>query len=185
MKVIDIRLKEAEMAQLKSLCGSTIRSIFHDPFSFTNTSLQIVRMAFDNKDYYLYSFTEPLDYYGSEEDVAVWSFKDTEYPAVSKKDFIETPINETIKQIHVIQENQKLFENGNQTYDVWLTRGLIIDFGDHQISFEKAVWFSEDIIIRKGYNLIDEFDSTESFTDSKHWAPGITASSTRKTIILS
>lgn len=184
MKEIDIRLNETEMAQLNNLCGATIKSIYHDPFTLTNTSLQIVKMSFDNGDYFLYSFTEPLDYYGSTEDVAVWTFKNKEYPAVSKKIFIEAPINEIVHQIHVVQENQKLFENGNQTYDVWLTRGLIFDFGDYQFSFEKTVWFSEDIIIRKGYNLINEFNSTDSFTDKNNWAPGITAYCTRKVLSL-
>lgn len=182
MKKIDIRFKASEIALLKGLCGSTLHSVYHDPFTFANTSLQIVKLQLEESNYFLYSFAEPKDYFGSEEDVAVWSFGNTEYPAVSKKAFIEMPINEKIQKVFIIQENQKLFEAGSQTYDVWLTRGLVFDFGDHQISFEKSVWFSEDIIIRKGYDLVNEFSPTENFTDSKHWAPGITASCTREVI---
>ncbi len=184
MKSIDIRLKDTEVQLIKSLCGSTLKSIYHDKFMFTDTSSQIVKLVSDKSNYFLYSFAEPLDYFGSEEDVAVWSFEDAECPAVSHKQFIETPINEIVKHIYIVQERQKLFEAGNQTYDVRLTRGLIFDFGDYQVSFEKAVWFSEDIIIRKGYNLIDEFDPVENFTKDSRWTSGITASCNRGIITI-
>lgn len=184
MKSIDIRLKDTEVQLIKSLCGSTLKSIYHDKFMFTDTSSQIVKLVSDKSNYFLYSFAEPLDYFGSEEDVAVWSFEDAECPAVSHKQFIETPINEIVKHIYIVQERQKLFEAGNQIYDVRLTRGLIFDFGDYQVSFEKAVWFSEDIIIRKGYNLIDEFDPVENFTKDSRWTSGITASCNREIITI-
>ena len=65
-----------------------------------------------------------------------------------------------------------LFENGIQTYDVQTVRGLILDLGDHQIAFEKPVWFSEDIIIRKGYDLIDTFSPVEEITKRENWEDG-------------
>ena len=53
-----------------------------------------------------------------------------------------------------------------------------IDFGDRQISFEKAVWFSEEIYIQKGYGLIEKFASTNNFVESD-WDAGITAECSR------
>ena len=38
-------------------------------------------------------------------------------------------MNQFIKKITIINENQQLFENGTQTYNVWLTRGVIFDLG--------------------------------------------------------
>ena len=66
-----------------------------------------------------------------------------------------------------------MFDQGVQTYDVWVTRGIIIDVGDHQISFEKPVWFSEDIIIRKGYELQKTFRSAEAITNAENWNDGM------------
>jgi hypothetical protein len=45
--------------------------------------------------------------------------------------------------------------------------------GDHQISFEKPVWFSEDIIIRKGYDLLNSFKPVEIITDAGNWNEGV------------
>ena len=59
-------------------------------------------------------------------------------------------------------------------YDVWVTRGIIIEFGDHELAFEKPVWFSEDIVIRKGYNLIVKFQPVEEICKGGKWKDGVT-----------
>ena len=173
MNRIDVRLKEADQLLLRSLIGKTLESVEHDEFTFTNTSSQAVRFNIDGERLYLYSFTEPLDYYGSIEDVAIWSVERTEYPMIPNKTFIKAPVQQTIVGIALVQENQKLYNQDEQTYDVWVTRGIIIDLGDHQISFEKPIWFSEDIIIRKGYKLAKQFSPVEMLTEADNWADGI------------
>lgn len=173
MNSIDIRLKEADQQILRSFVGKKLESIDHDEFFFTNTSSQAIRFNIDGDCLYLYSFSEPLDYYGSIEDVAVWSVEQTEYPMISSKAFIKMPIQQTIVGISLVQENQKLYNQDTQIYDVWVTRGIIIDLGDHQISFEKPIWFSEDIIIRKGYKLETQFSPIEKITKAENWADGI------------
>jgi len=173
MNTIDIRLKEADLQILKSVIGEPLENIEHDEFIFTNTSSQVVRFNINGEQIYLYSFTEPLDYYGSIEDVAVWSVEKTEYPLIAEKDFIKMPIKQTITSITLVQENQQMYDHGEQTYDVWVTRGIIIDFGDHQLSFEKPVWFSEDIIIRKGYDLLNAFKPVADITNAENWNEGI------------
>lgn len=172
MNTIDIRLKNAEKQLLNSFIGQKLDSIDHDEFIFTNTSSQAVRINISGKAFYLYSFTEPLDYYGSPEEVAVWSVESTEYPMIQSKSFIRMPVHQTLKGISLVEEHQMLFENGIQTYDVQTVRGLILDLGDHQIAFEKPVWFSEDIIIRKGYDLIDTFSPVEEITKRENWEDG-------------
>lgn len=184
MVTIDKRLKPDEMMILKQLVGQKIVSFQHDEFLFINASSQMVGIETEYGMKYLYSFTEPLDYYGSVEDVAVWELTDTKYPLVDRKKIIASPVKEVIKEIHIVQENQKLFENGKQIYDVWVTRGIIFDFGGHQYSFEKPVWFSEDIYIQKGYNLINKFASTDEFVNDD-WENGYTAECERKIVILS
>lgn len=173
MNTIDIRLKEADLQILRSVIGESLENIEHDEFIFTNTSSQVVRFNISGKQIYLYSFTEPLDYYGSTEDVAVWSVEKNVYPLVTEKDFIKIPIHQNITGITLVQENQQMYDHGEQTYDVWVTRGIIIDFADHQLSFEKPVWFSEDIIIRRGYNLLNAFKPVEDITNAENWNEGI------------
>ena len=185
MNHIDIRLKDSDQQRLCSFIGKTLESVDHDEFSFTNTSSQAVRFIVNGERMYLYSFTEPLDYFGSIEDVAVWSVEQTEYPMVSNKNFITMPVQQTVVGISLIQENQKLYQHNNQTYDVWVTRGIIFDFGDHQISFEKPVWFSEDIIIRKGYDLEKLFAPVEGITNAENWDDDIRMDCERTTVYLS
>lgn len=165
MKRIDIRLNNDEMRRLQSLIGETLISVEHDAFSYVNASSQVIRINTSIGTLYLYSFAEPLDYYGTTEDVAVWTFESDRYKVVDLKNFVETPFDQSIKSISLIQENQRLFKNKEQIYDVWLTRGIIIDFGDHQLSFEKASWLSEDIYIQKGYDLLEKFAPTDVFSE--------------------
>jgi len=46
---------------------------------------------------FLYSFTEAMDYYGQEEDVAVWSVEQNEYPIVANKSFIRMPVKQQLQ----------------------------------------------------------------------------------------
>lgn len=181
MITIDIRLKEYEIDKLKSLVGKRIISIEHDSFKYVASSSQVVQINAETGTFFLYSFNEQLDHFGALEDVAVWTFETERYKVVNEKEFISTPLMETVKSVFVVQENQRLYKNGKQIYDVWLTRGLIFDFGTHQFSLEKAAWLSEDIYIQKGYELINTFSPAENFANSD-WDEGITAECSREII---
>lgn len=165
MKTIDIRLKSDEVSKLRSMIGKELSAYLHDEFQYTQSSSQVVEVVVGDKKYYIYSFTEEQDYFGTPEDVAVWSVTDEKLPIVDKKTFVRTPVNETIKGITLIQENQRVFNDGGQTYDVWLTRGMVFDLGERQVAFEKDVWFSEEIIVHRGYDLSSRFSSTDNFGD--------------------
>ena len=181
---IDVRLKKEDIQILQSAVGKKLDRIEHDEFVFTNTSSQTVRLVLGDELFYLYSFTEPLDYYGTEEDVAVWSVEEKEYPLIADKSFVTTPFQEKITAIRIVQEHQMLFDNARQTYDVWVTRGIIIEFGDHELAFEKPVWFSEDIVIRKGYDLLEEFQPVEEICKAGKWKDEITMECSREEVIL-
>ena len=183
MVTIDKRLKPEEVELLQQLIGQELISVKHDEILFADSSSQVVGFEIINCLVYLYSFTESLDYFGSIEDVAVWELSEEKYPFVDNKSLISSPVKETIKEIHVVQENQQLFEDGQQTYDVWVTRGIIIDFGDYQYYFEKPVWFSTDIYIQKGYSLIDKFASVEKF-ENDDWSDNCIAKCKREVVTL-
>lgn len=79
---------------------------------------------------------------------------------------IETPVRNVVSEVLIINEHQKLFENEIQTYDVQLTRGIILKSKDgHELSFKKSIWFSEDITVEKGYNLLERFTPVEEFAE--------------------
>ena len=163
MKTIDIRLSESEVDMLRSMIGKEILACLHDEFQYTQTSTQAVGMMVGDTTYYIYSFVEGLDYFGTDEDVAVLSISDEKLPIIDSKTFVKTPVNEVVKGITLLQENQRVYQDGKQTYDVWLTRGIIIDVGERQIAFEKDVWFSEEIVVHRGYDLEKKFSPVESF----------------------
>ena len=183
MKTIDIRLNEQEKHLIRSLIGKRLQSYQHDEFRFTPTSTQAIEIVMEGDiPYYLYSFVEEQDYFGVNEDVAVWSFGKEKLPIIDQKQFIKTPVGEKIKDIYLIQENQRTYKKSEQTYNVWLTRGIILDMGENQIAFEKDIWFSEEIIIHKGYNLIDQFVSVDEF--GKDWDSDVTTECSREMISL-
>ncbi len=167
MKSIDMRLKSNEIDILKSFIGNKMISYQHDEFASTPTSSQAVSILMNNdKTFYLYSFTESHDYFGTSEDVAVWSFTEERLPIIDHKSFLSTPVDEVIKGIQVVQENQRVFCGSEQTYDVWVTRGIIIDLGNREIAFEKDIWFSEQIVVHRGYDLISKFAPAERFGEN-------------------
>ena len=52
----------------------------------------------------------------------------------------------------------------------WVTRGVIFYFDDEtELSFEKDIWFSEEIYVGQGKKLIDKFASTDKFSEA--WEP--------------
>lgn len=79
---------------------------------------------------------------------------------------VEYPVNQIIRRIDVVNERQRLYENGVLTYEVLVTRGIIFFFEDaSELSFEKNVWFSEDITVMRGVDLIDSFSPTREFEE--------------------
>ena len=184
MVKIDVRLKKEEVQILQTAVGKLLNKVEHDEFIFTNTTTQAVRFDLEDACFYLYSFTEAFDYYGSEEEVAIWTVEEKEYPFIKEKEFVSTPIKEKISAIKIVQEHQELFENNQQTYDVWVTRGIIVELGDHEVAFEKPAWFSEDIVIRKGYNLIETFRPIEEITKAERWRDGVKMNCYRKIVYL-
>ena len=88
MIIIDKRFNLDEMDILQQLVGKKIFSFKHDEFHFNNSSSQVVGIETELGMLYLYNITEPLDYYGSVEDVAVWELTKERYKFVDNKNLI-------------------------------------------------------------------------------------------------
>ena len=184
---IDVRFTEDKVESLRNMIGKKLVKYKHDPFMFSTSVYGIAGICFEDSCFALTNQVEICDYFGTEEDVAMFKInivKETDiHSLIEDETMIDTPVNSVLKQIILVEENQKLFENDVQKYDVYLTRGVIFVMQDGlEISFEKNIWFSEDITIQKGYNLIETYSPESEFCES--WEKPYTAQCIRECIIM-
>ncbi|MCD8199326.1 MAG: hypothetical protein LUD24_04000 [Phascolarctobacterium sp.] len=182
MKKIDMRFDEKIF---KGMINATFEKYRADYFKFKPSVTQIVGLYIGGKVYSITNIQEPIDYFGDWDDYAVCKFshaKDSDIvSAFVDVEQIDTPVMEPIKSILLVNENQQLIKNDILTYDVWLTRAIIFNLGERQISFEKeSVPFSEEIVIRRGYDLIDMVSTAANYFED--WNPLSTPHCTLKVI---
>lgn len=184
MRIIDKRFNRSTIRMVSSFPGEVFKKYSSDPFVFTSSVYGIVGLYIGKDIFRITNFVEPTDYFGSTEDVANFQLEHaTEEDIHSYMDdgkLIDTPINSIIKRILIVNEHQKLFHSGIQTYDVYVTRGVIFEMFDSvEVSFEKDIWFSEEININKGHNLLDKMTSCDSFLENWEGIEDYSAQCTR------
>ncbi|MDO4465861.1 MAG: hypothetical protein Q4C49_02505 [Bacillota bacterium] len=119
----------------------------------THLSNAYVQLHIGNEYYEISNTSSFLDYYGQEENTAIFSLEEDSYES-----FEDIMVDETIQAIYVIQEEQNYFENKELKYRNFLTRALIIETDIAQYGFEKDdVSFSEWIHIKKGKDVLSTF----------------------------
>jgi len=187
MKKIDVRFSASEMAEIHSMVGKKMVKYKCDPFEFSTSVFGIVGVSLEDADYAFRNTIEVMDYYGEREDVALFKVERKPFSSVhsliQNQIMIETPVEATISEIFVVNERQQLFENEEQIYEVLLTRGIIFRFQDgHELSLEKNIWFSEDITVEKGYDLISRFTPETEFVEG--WSGKYCGECTREIIPL-
>ena len=170
MKQIDVRFTASDMAALKSMAGKKMIKYKCDPFEFSASVYGVVGIAFEDAAYAFTNIVSNMDYYGEQEDVALFKMERKPFASihsmVQNQTMLETPVESVISEVLVVNERQQLFENNVQTYEVLVTRGIIFIFEDgHELSLEKNIWFSEDITFEKGYNLIQRFTPASEFEE--------------------
>ncbi|MBR4749728.1 MAG: hypothetical protein IK083_09205 [Abditibacteriota bacterium] len=170
MKAIDIRFSAKEMGLIKRMIGKKMVVYKHDPLEFSTSVYGLVGLLIEDESFAFTNFVEKMDYYGENEDVAVFRIKAIPFDEIKSKiqsqQMIEMPVNDIIAEIDVVNEHQKLYRYSVQTYDVMLTRGIIFRMKDgNELSFEKNIWFSENISVEKGYDLIKRFSPTDEFSE--------------------
>lgn len=188
MKQIDIRFDSKEISLIKNMLGKVLTKYKCDPFEFSTAVYGIVGICIEDSAYAFTNKLHVMDYYGAKEDVAVFKIEacleSSIQSLIKENKMIEMPINMLINEIDVINEHQELFEDGKQTYDVWLTRGIIFKLEDEtEISLEKNVWFSEMITVDKGKKLLEKFTPVQEFTED--WEQNFHAKCSREALKLS
>ncbi len=180
MKSLDMRF---DKDLIKSWIGKKFLKYECDAFDFTNSVTQIIEIYIGDEKYTLTNIQEKVDYFGNTDDIGILRINKVKNQTIKSafKDtaFVNTPIEEKISGIKIVNENQKTLVNGKVEYDVWLTRAIIFEIGEREISFVKDfVPFSEEIIIRRGYNLLEKITENKMFLEG--WDIDITPKCTRQ-----
>lgn len=182
MESMDMRFNEKK---LKDLIGKTFNKYIADPFMFANTATGVVGLSIGDKLFALNNIQENVDYFGNNEKCGVFKFDEIQSVSSLFEDIkqVDTLINNRIIKITLINENQRIIQDNVCLYDVWLTRGIIFHFNEYEISFQKdVVPFSEEIIVRKGCSLIENFDGMDEFMEG--WNESIKPIISRENIVL-
>lgn len=162
MELIDVSFSEKNKNLLHQRIGTKLRAFRCDPFSFNNWVYRQVGILFEDCSMILKNEVHATDYYGTNEDICwfeVCEASESEIVSgLANVQQIDIPFNETVTEILLIQEDQKLYLQGEQAYHIKLTRGMVFRFSDgREIAFEKIDPFSEQIEIRRGSNLSSTF----------------------------
>lgn len=184
MKNIDMRF---DQNIIKKWLGKSFVKYKCDPFAYTNSVTAIVGIYIDKSVFKLTNIQTAVDYFGVIDDCGVFTLEEAQNDDVKSlfdnTEQVEAPISEIIQKITLVNENQRIYQNGEQTYDVWLTRGIIFHFPEHEISFEKDnVPFSQEIIIQRGYELEKLFSDENDFLEG--WNDGITPQCSRECVVI-
>ena len=187
MKEIDVRFSASDMDMIKSMIGKRMGAYKCDPFEFSTSVYGIVGIRIEDDAYAFTNLVEVMDYFGTDEDVAIFRMRripyETIHSMVQGMEMIETPIDSVISEISVVNEHQCLFKEGVQIYDVWVTRGIIFKFVDgREVSFEKNIWFSEEISVERGYELLQRFSREDEFADG--WSGKYRGECSRELVML-
>lgn len=175
-KVQDFRLNES---YFKTLIGKCFKKYRCDPFEYTNSVTGIVGIYIDDKTFEIRNEQKSIKYFDSVDDIAVWTFKEVNandiHSFFEDTNQIDTPVNETVKKITLVNELQKV-KISNEIYEMWITRAIIFHLETKDIYFEKDnTAFSEEIEIKRGHKLIDEFPKKNDFFLNQ-WVSGISSS---------
>lgn len=186
MKKTDIRFDHKTLELLKASIGAELECLRCDPFLFSNSVYGTAGIRISGKWLAFTNFAEVLDYYGRNEEVGVFKAFPVGEEAIRSytgEKMIQIPVSEKITGIDVMNENQRLYKNAIQIYDVMLTRGVIFKLkSGRDLSLEKDVWLSEDINIERGEALIEKFTSTSEFC--QNWENEYKGECTREIISL-
>ncbi len=189
MKRLDIRYDDKTMELLKSLVGKRLEKIEHLAVPLPTCAYGVVVYKIAGEEYSLTNKLETMDYMNEIQDVGVFKFKRANENEVDEiidgHELIETPVEQEIEEIRIMNEKQQLFEKEVQTYDVDTVRGMVFVLKDgREVSAEKDIWFSECIKITVGHDLMKEYSTMEDFFGNWEDYPEYMAKGSREIIEL-
>ena len=168
--VVDKRFDKGSMELVASMIGKGFKKYRCDPFIFNNMVYKIVSLFIEDEVYQLQNNASVQEYFGATEDicnlcVTPASISDAR-SSLDNVAQIDIPLNASIVQIILVNETQCMY-NGDQLIDEYsFARCIIFVLSDgREVSFEKTDDFSEQIAIRRGYNLVNQISPVQACTD--------------------
>lgn len=128
MVSIDNRFNDAEMDILRQMIGRKIVSFRHTDIPPRHAAYGALGIETEQGMIYLYCETDNMNYFGYVDDEAVLTLTHEcrSWLDMDQYSYVfagASPVNDTVKEIHVVQDHQRLYENGEQTFDIWLAGG--------------------------------------------------------------
>lgn len=180
MKKIDVRFHDRDVRMLMNMKGKTLDAFLHDPDAIRG----YVDLSCDGEKFRLSNSRKLLDYFGSVESVGILSLSkhDGQY---NESDLLtDVRVKRKIRKIYVVNENQRLYRNYEMIYSLWFTKAIIFDMeGNEQLSLEKGIWFTNDIAVKTGKNLIEKLASpSDEFASS--WSGAFIGRNVREKLVI-
>lgn len=120
-QIQDFRLNES---YFKTLIGKCFKKYRCDPFEYTNSVTGIVGIYIDDKTFELRNEQKSIAYFDSVDDIALWTFREVHTEDIRSffedTDQIDTPVNEIVKKITLVNELQKA-KISNEIYEMLIT----------------------------------------------------------------
>ena len=160
-KINKLFIKQEETL-LKSLIGKKLNKLRHDAYINSNVSFRKVSFFVEGKIYLLSNMLEEMEFMWDgneyEEEVAVFKFFECNEEATNEKygfdnlQIIDTPIDKTIKDIIIIEDNVKAYDSKTKEFvsEYDYVKGVIFVFDGFKYCFSRGEWFIEHIDINKG-----------------------------------
>ena len=190
MKNINKKFAKEDIDCLRFIVGKKLSSIKHDEFFWGNFSTSKVSFYVDSQIFQLRLKEESLDFLWGEEDVSVFSFqkceeKDTNTIYIDEKapKPLITKIDEIVKNIIIIEDTIKAFNQEGQFGQFTYVFGIIIKTENKEYCFWKENYFEDDIYIAKGQNPKENMPDIDSLWND--WAPGCYSENSRNYIEIS
>jgi len=168
--VIDKRFSRETMLLLQGLIGKRFENYECDPFRFSSMVYKIVGFQIDGLSYLLKNEIAAQHYFGAPEDICNFDFaaveKEEIHSALDGVTQIVMPVDAIIAQIAILNESRFMYETDHLLDEYHFVRGVVITVSDgREYSFEKCDDFSEEIMIRRGSSLAEQFSPVEQGTD--------------------
>lgn len=168
--VVDKRFDKESMELIASMIGKNFEKYRCDPFIFNNMVYKIVSLFIGDEVYQLQNNANVQEYFGATEDICNLCIMPARISdacsSLNNVAQIDIPFNASIVQIILVNETQCMY-NGDRLVDEYsFVRCIIFVLSDgREVSFEKTDDFSEQIAIRRGYNLVSQIPPVQACTD--------------------
>lgn len=157
MKQYDFRFDET---LIRSFIGRILTKYEHAECIHTNSVTGILGFKIDAQVFELTNEYEGIDFFTLDNEATIFRISKSEWNRIEtsiNKEINETDVNEKITKVVLVNDHTTLHINQNAEYDMWDTKAIIFYFENFEICFAKQdCWFSQEIEIYKGYNLIEK-----------------------------